>query len=156
MNAMLEAGHRAEPTFWELDLEHAAILLTDQYGKPGAWEEFAKEVFTRPNGLGAEGYARLVAGMAGSFRNVFRQSKASREVTGRGLEDLLKKAPDSRHHICSAANLAGMAGDHRYAADLMGRLDVAYLPKSKVEEEVEVFSRNIASAFESRQLREPR
>jgi hypothetical protein len=57
---LLEEGKAFEPKFCGYDIARASSLLPRWYGEPGDWEAYAEQAAERPDGLGAEIYARIV------------------------------------------------------------------------------------------------
>jgi hypothetical protein len=126
--ALLADAHALEPEFWGFDAARAKSLLPRWYGEPGDWEAYAAAAAARPNGLGAEGYARIVLHLMGYYEHVFRQTKASWPMTREGLEILLEKHPESLDLRSRAALLAVMAQDQPYAKARFDDLGDRYLP----------------------------
>ena len=129
LDALAEEGHANAPDFWRSDIARANSLLPRWQGKPGDWEAYAEKAATRPDGLGAEVYARIVIFMLYYYDHVFRQSKASWPRTREGLEQLRKKYPDALELTSYAALLAAMAEDQATAQGMFAALGDAYLPK---------------------------
>ena len=150
MNAMLENGHKAEPQFWEFDLAHASLLVSGKYGKPGDWEAFALKVATRPNGIGFEGYARVVMGMSDAYNDIFKQSKAQWPITKEGLAALIQRFPDSQRNVCRAGDLAVKANDFGYAHGVLSRLAIDCVPRDLPGEQVYGFQQEVREAFAKR------
>ena len=125
---LLAEAHKFEPKYWGYDTSRAYSLLPRWLGQPGDWEAYAEEAAARPDGLGAELYARIVIRLRGFHENIFRESKASWPKTREGLAELLRKYPDSLGLLSEAAMLATMAEDRTLAKELFDRIGDRYLP----------------------------
>ncbi len=84
-----------EPGFFPYYLQKARYLLPRWHGKPGEWEEFAEAVAKKPDGPGAEVYARIIMDMARDHRDVFGETAVSWELARAGFEEILQKYPES-------------------------------------------------------------
>lgn len=124
-DALVEAAHAAEPTFWRYDTKRAYSLLPRWHGAPGDWESFAAKASARPDGLGAEVYARIVLWLTGYYDDIFVESEASWSKTREGLELMLKRYPDSLTVGNQAAMLAVKAKDKAMARRVFAQLDGA-------------------------------
>jgi hypothetical protein len=122
-SALLGEAHAAEPRYWGYDTTRAISLLPRWYGQPGEWETYAEETSARPDGLGAELYARIVATQATYYKNVFRETQASWPRTREGLEQMRQRYPDSLVILNTTAMLATMAEDRALAKEIFDRLD---------------------------------
>lgn len=127
---LLDEAHAFEPTFWGYDTSRAYSLLPRWHGEPGDWEAYAEESATRANGLGAEVYARIAMRLRGFYDNIFRETKASWPRTKEGIEQLMKKYPESLDLLSNAAILATLAEDRPLAKELFDRLGDRYLPSA--------------------------
>jgi hypothetical protein len=117
-----------EPKFWAFDTARAYSLLSRWHGAPGDWEAYAEQASARPEGLGAEAYARIAMSMRGYYENIFRESQASWPKTREGLEEMRKAYPDSLDILSNSALLAAQAGDRALSKEMFERLGDAYLP----------------------------
>lgn len=117
-----------EPKFWGYDTSRAWSLMPRWHGEPGDWEAYAAQAAERPDGLGAEVYARIVIRLQGTYDNIFRESKASWPKTKEGLELMRKKYPDSLEILSRSAKLATFAADRECAKGLFEQLGDKYLP----------------------------
>lgn len=127
---LLAEAHAFEPKFWGYDIARAYSLLPRWHGEPGDWEKFADAAAARPEGLGAEGYARIVMRQRSFYANVFRDSAAKWPPTREGLTVLLEKYPASLGLLSEAAMLATMAEDRALAKELFDRIGDRYLPST--------------------------
>ena len=121
-DAIVEEAHAAEPLFWGYDTKRAYSLLTRWHGSPGEWESFALKAATRPDGLGAEIYTRIVLNMTGYYGNIFDESDASWPKAREGLELMLKRYPMSLEIVNKAARLSYLARDREMAKAMFDRL----------------------------------
>ncbi|EDY21494.1 hypothetical protein CfE428DRAFT_0739 [Chthoniobacter flavus Ellin428] len=103
------------PQFYGYDMAHAHYLLPRWYGEEGDWEKSAEEEAQKPEGLGAEGYARVVGSLTGYYGNIFRESHASWPKTREGYEQICKKYPDSLSSRAVFFRMACLAGDRGLA-----------------------------------------
>lgn len=129
---LMEEAHALEPTFWGYDASRAYSLLPRWHGAKGDWEAFAAKAAARPDGLGAEVYARIVMRLVDFHENIFRESKASWPKTKEGIEILKKKYPDSVEILSYGALLATSAYDNATAKAYFEELGDRYLEDSKV------------------------
>jgi hypothetical protein len=143
-NAMLEEAVSFEPKFWGYHTTRAYSLLPRWHGQPGDWEAYAEQAAERPDGLGAEVYARIVIRLRGFHDNVFGETKASWPKTREGLEIMLKKYPDSLEIASNAARLASIAQDREMAQQMFARIGDQYLPSVWRKPERFVHCRNWA------------
>jgi hypothetical protein len=127
---LLKEARAAEPTFWGYDTARAYSLLPRWFGNKGDWEAFAAEAAKRPDGLGAEVYARIVMRLAAFHGNIFKDSKASWPKTKEGLDILHKKYPDSVEILSYAALLATFAHDNKAAKAYFEELGDRFLEKN--------------------------
>ena len=128
-NALLGEAHASEPGYWGYDTTRAISLMPRWYGQPGEWEAYAEETSARPDGLGPELYARIVASQAGYYENVFRETQASWPKTREGLEQMRQKYPNSLVILNTTAKLATLADDRPLAREIFDRLGDTYLPE---------------------------
>jgi hypothetical protein len=128
-DAVVEQVKAYSPKFWAYDTARAFSLLPQWYGEPGDWEDYAEKVAARPDGLGAEVYARIVMRLFGYYDNVFKETKASWPKTKEGLEIMLKKYPGSAEIITLSAALATRAADRPFAKANFDRLGTTYLAR---------------------------
>jgi uncharacterized protein (TIGR02996 family) len=129
---ILDVARASEPTFWGYDTARAYSLLPRWHGEPGDWEAFAEAAAARPDGLGAEVYARIVMRMVSFHKNVFKESKASWPKTKEGLDILRKKHPESVEILSYAALLATCAFDNTSAKAYFEELGDRYFEQSSV------------------------
>jgi len=120
----LFAGAKAfEPQFWGYDVSKSWYLMPRWYGEPGDWEQAAEADATRPDGLGAEGYAHVVIARSSNYKNVFRETAASWPLARKGCEVLRQKYPDSLEILSGYCNLACQAGDRSLAKQLFQQIN---------------------------------
>jgi hypothetical protein len=124
---LLEEAKKFEPKFWGYDVARAHSLLPRWYGEPGDWEEYAEHAAARPDGLGAEVYARIVMAEHGYYDNVFRETKASWPKVREGLLALRQKYDHSFEILNLTAKLAALAGDRALAKETFDKLGDTYL-----------------------------
>ncbi len=110
------------PKFWAYDCSLAHYLLPRWHGQPGDWEKAAAAGMQRPDGLGAEVYARVVASQLGYYDNVFKETQASWPHTRDGMEVMRQKYPESLQILNQYCKLAYLAGDRAKAQELYGQL----------------------------------
>ncbi len=115
------------PQFYLYDTAHAYYLLPRWYGEEGDWEKSAEEEMQKPEGLGAEGYARVVVHLMDYYGNIFRESHASWPKTRAGFEQIHKKYPASLFDTTLFYELACLAGDREVAQQLFQDLN-GYIP----------------------------
>lgn len=127
-DSWLTEAKSIEPKFWGYDTERAFSLLPRWYGKPGEWEAYAEEASARPDGLGAETYARIVIHLRGYHENIFTESKASWPKVRDGLAEMRKKYPTSLEIVSHSALLATMGQDRALAKAMFDQLGDTYLP----------------------------
>jgi hypothetical protein len=123
----VEEAKAVEPKFWTYDISRAESLLPRWFGKPGDWEEYAEQAAARPDGLGAEVYARIVASLHSYYDNVFHETKASWPKTRDGLAQIRQRCPESLDAISETALLAVMAEDRAVAKAMFDQLGDRYL-----------------------------
>lgn len=107
------------PQYFYYDQSLANYLLPRWYGQPGDWEKAAAAEMKRPQGLGAEGYARVVLSLRGYYDNIFQETKASWPDTRAGMEMLRQKYPQSREILIVYCKLAFLAKDQPVAKSLV-------------------------------------
>jgi len=116
------------PRYWGYDVSRAYSLLPRWYGSSeNDWVDYAGWAADQENGLGDEGYARVVTRMVGFYGSVFRETRADRARTLRGLRILLDKYPDSELIASQAARLAVVGRDREMAKALFERLGDTYI-----------------------------
>jgi hypothetical protein len=125
---LLENAKAFEPKFWGYDTARAISLLPRWYGEPGDWEAYAEQVAARPDGLGAEIYARIVMSLHGYYDNVFRETKASWPKVRQGLIEMRQKYPRSFDLLNQTALLSTLGDDRELAQESFGKLGDSYLP----------------------------
>jgi hypothetical protein len=123
----VEAAKSYEPKFWGYDISRAESLLPRWYGELGDWEAYAEKVAARPDGLGLEVYARIVAALHGYYGNIFRETNASWPNVRAGLERMRQLYPRSLDIISETALLAVMADDPTVAKEMFDQLGNKYL-----------------------------
>lgn len=127
-DALVAEAKAFEPKFWGYDTERAFSLLPRWYGERGEWEAYAENVSLRPDGLGAETYARIAIRLRGFHSNLFRETNASWPRIREGLQQMCQKYPDSIEIVSNAALLASTAEDRAFAKEMFDRLGDNYLP----------------------------
>ncbi|MHA3771796.1 hypothetical protein ACXR0O_09700 [Verrucomicrobiota bacterium sgz303538] len=127
-DALVTEAKSVEPKFWGYHTERAFSLLPRWYGEEGDWETYAEQEAERPDGLGAEMYARIVMNLRGYHENIFRETKASWPKTREGLEQLRKKYPKSLEFVNQTAMLATVAQDRELAKEMFDQLGDNYMP----------------------------
>jgi hypothetical protein len=88
---------------------------------------YAEDASARPDGLGAETYARIVIVLWRYYDNIFRETKASWPRVREGLEQMRKKYPESLDIISQTAMLATLAEDRALAKEMFDQLGDTYL-----------------------------
>lgn len=126
-DALMAQAYAFEPKFWGYDTARAKSLLPRWHGEPGDWEAFAEKSKERPDGLGAETYARVVLSLHGYYDNIFQETKASWPSTKEGLAKMLEKYPRSVDLLHKTAVLACFADDRELAAQMFTRIGKNYL-----------------------------
>ena len=117
-----------EPTFWHIDAFRSYSLLPRWYGEEGDWEAYALKTLERENGLGAEGYVRIVMNRSQHYGNVFRDAKnPSWETAKEGLIALRKKYPDSLSIENWCAKMGTKGNDREFAKAAFERLGDTYV-----------------------------
>jgi hypothetical protein len=106
-----EAAKGIEPEFLPYDYAYAYYLMPRWHGKDGDWEAFAAAEMKRENGLGAEGYARLIFAMHGYYKNIFKESRARWVPVKEGYSLMFKKYPAAKSLLNQYAALAVQADD---------------------------------------------
>lgn len=127
-DTLMEQAKTFEPKFWACDTERAFSLLPRWYGREGDWEAYAEAAAARPEGLGAEVYARIVISLRGSCDKIFEETKASWPKTREGLIVLLQKYPESIELASQASFPAAMNDDRALAQEMFARIGETYLP----------------------------
>jgi len=125
---LLEEAKAIEPKFWGYDIARASSLLPRWYGEPGDWEAYADQAAARPDGLGAEIYARIVMALSGYYDNVFRETNASWPQVREGLIAMRQKYPRSFELLNHTALLSTLGGDRELAKETFAKLGDSYLP----------------------------
>ncbi len=105
------------------DFAQARFLMVRWHGEVGDWEKAAEKEIERPDGLGHEGYARVVADQRGYYDDIFKETKASWPLTRTGFEKLRKRHPDSAEILNTFCRLAVIAGDKQLAKKLFDEID---------------------------------
>jgi hypothetical protein len=123
MGKVYAEAKQVAPQFPYFDTSLAYYLLPRWHGQPGDWEKAAAAELQRPNGLGTEGYARVVMKLHAFYDNIFRETKASWPNTRAGLEVMRKKFPESLEILTYQCKLACLAGDRPLAQALFQKLD---------------------------------
>ena len=126
--ALMKDAKSYSPVFWGYDTSRAYSLLPRWHGQPGDWENYALQASLAKDGLGAEIYARIVLHLAGYYRNVFEETKASWPKTREGLDAMREKYPDFHEVTNWAAKLAVLAKDYPEASRLFAQLGDSYDP----------------------------
>jgi len=121
-DALFDEAKKFEPTFWSYDLARANYLLPRWHGKPGEWEAAAEAEAQRPDGLGWETYARVVAAQRGYYADIFRNTKASWPRTREGFELMRQRYPDDFGIPSTYCRLACVAEDQDTAKKLFTEL----------------------------------
>jgi hypothetical protein len=111
------------PQFYYYDQSMAYYLMPRWYGKEGDWEKAAAAEMQRPQGLGAEGYARVIIHLLGFYENIFQQTKASWPDARAGMEALRKKYPQSLEIVAQYCKMACLAADRPLARSLFQQLN---------------------------------
>ncbi|HEX7261414.1 MAG TPA: hypothetical protein VF258_06330 [Luteolibacter sp.] len=120
--ALFQEAKKSEPQFFPFDLSRAYYLLPRWHGEPGDWEAAAEKEIERQDGLGFEGYARVVTEQARFYDNVFKQSKASWSKTKKGFDEMHIRYPDSKEILNTYCRMAYFAGDRVQAKKLFGEI----------------------------------
>jgi hypothetical protein len=123
---LVEEAKSFDPTFWGFDMQRANSLLPRWFGHPGEWESYAEDAAARPDGLGAEIYARIVMENWSYYDNVFQDTRIFWAKTREGLTIILQKYPRSFEFKNMAARLAGLAEDREFAQKMFGQLGDTY------------------------------
>lgn len=123
----VEEAKALEPQFWTYDVSRADSLLPRWFGEPGDWETYAEQAAARPDGLGPEVYARIVASLRGYYDNIFHDTNASWPKTRDGLAQIRQRYPQSLDTINETALLAVMADDRAVAKAMFDQLGDRYL-----------------------------
>jgi hypothetical protein len=126
-DAIVAEAVAQDPCFFSVDQTRANMLLPRWFGQPGDWEAYAQQASERPNGLGAEIYARIVMHLSGYYDNVFSETKASWPRTREGLLMMRKKYPKSIEILSMNARMAAIAGDREFARESFDLLGDQYL-----------------------------
>jgi len=127
-DAIVARAIEQEPTFWHIDTFRSYSLLPRWYGEEGDWEAYASETLKRENGLGAEGYVRIVMDRSQHYGNVFRDARnPSWKTAKEGLETLRKKYPDSVSIENWCAKMGTLGNDREFAKAAFERLGDSYI-----------------------------
>lgn len=121
-DSVVEKSVAEEPKYYPIDEMRATTLLPRWYGEPGDWEAYALKAAERPDGLGAETYARIVLALWGYHDNIFRETKISWPKTKEGLQLLRTRYPDCVKHLHLAARFAAEAGDIAYSKECFDQI----------------------------------
>lgn len=145
-NALLGEAHAFAPRYWDYDTSRAISLMPRWYGQPGECEAYAEETAARPDGLGAELYARIVASQCGYYENIFTETQVSWPKTREGLEQMRQRYPDSLNILNITAMLATLAEDWPMAKESYTRIGDTYLAMVWWKPERFIHFRNLAMA----------
>ena len=119
---VFEEAKAFEPQYFTYDTARAKFLMPRWYGEEGDWEAAAEKEIANPNGLGAEGYARVVADQRGYYDDIFKETKASWEKTRAGFEQMRSHYPDSAEVLNTYCRLACIAEDRELAKKLFDQI----------------------------------
>ncbi len=119
---LFEEAKNFEPQYFQYDFGQAKFLMPRWYGEPGDWEAAAEKEIERANGLGLEGYARVVSEQRGYYDDIFGETKASWKQTQQGFEILRKNYPNSAEILNAYARLACIAEDRPLAKKLFAEI----------------------------------
>jgi hypothetical protein len=125
-DALVTKGLAIAPTYWPLTVTRAFSLLPIWLGKEGDWQAYAEKESRRPDGLGDEGYARIVCRMMFRYADVFRDGKASWPKTRKGLEILRKKYPEAMNFVNFTARMACVGRDRELAQKMFAQMGDGY------------------------------
>ncbi len=117
-NKIFQAAKALEPRYYPHNSAQTIYLLPRWFGKPGDWEAAAELESKRPDGYGPAGYAKNVYELLGFMPDIFKESKASWEITKKGYEALRTSYPDSKDILNQFAILAVVAKDKPTAKKL--------------------------------------
>ncbi len=127
-DALYAEAKAFEPTFWRYDTSRAQYLLPRWHGKRGEWEKFAEKTADDPNGLGNEGYARVVIALWPYYDDLFAETDTSWPRTLEGLRTMHEKYPDSLELLNFATLYACQVGDQSAAREMFEKMGDRYLP----------------------------
>ena len=119
---LFEEAKAIEPRYYPQDFVQARFLMVRSHGEAGDWEAAAEKEIDRPNGLGLEGYARVVSDQRGYYDDVFTETKASWPKTREGFDLLRKRYPDSAEILNTYCRLACIAGEKAHAKKLFDKI----------------------------------
>lgn len=119
---LIAEAHAFDHAFYMIDDSRVYSLLPRWLGEPGEWEAYAEAAAARPDGLGAESYARMVNSVSIYYDNVFRETKANWPKTREGLEIIRQKFPFSLYWINASAKLATQGEDWPLAMEMFRRI----------------------------------
>jgi hypothetical protein len=119
---MFEEAKATELLYFPHDFVQARFLMVRWQGEPGDWEAAAEKEIDRPNGLGLEGYARVISDQRGYYDDIFSETKASWPKTRAGFDLLRKRYPDSAEILNTYCRLACIAGDKTHAKKLFDEI----------------------------------
>ena len=119
---LFEEAKSFEPKYFKYDFAQAKFLMPRWYGEPGDWESAAEKEIDRPNGLGLEGYARVISEQRGYYDDIFEETKASWRKTQQGFELMSKNHPDSAEILNAYTRLACIAEDRPLAKKLFEKI----------------------------------
>ena len=122
------------PTLWGSYGGEAFRLQPRWYGEPGDWEALAARSADQIGGTQGDAlYARIVWDIAAAnykYENIWKNSRADWPRTKRGLEALLREAPDSLAAQTIAFELGFRAQDWEFARAMLtqigGKVDAGY------------------------------
>jgi hypothetical protein len=116
----------AFPKFHQYDELRAHSLLPRWHGERGDWEKYAANAAARPDGVGAEIYARIVIYLDEFYDNIFRESNASWDMTKSGIRTLVQRHPNAKEFVAYSAKLAVLAKDREFARTMFDALGSTY------------------------------
>jgi hypothetical protein len=119
---LFEEAKAIEPQYYPHDFVQARFLMTRWHGQAGDWEAAAEKEIDRPNGLGLEGYARVVSDQRGHYDDIFTETKASWPKTKEGFNLLRQRYPDSYEILNTYCRLACIAGEKAHAKMLFDQI----------------------------------
>jgi hypothetical protein len=119
---LFEEAKAIEPRYYPQDFVQARFLMVRSHGEAGDWEAAAAKEIERPNGLGLEGYARVISDQRGHYDDIFSETKASWPQTRDGFELLRKRYPHSFEILNTYCRLACIAGEKAHAKKLFDEI----------------------------------
>jgi hypothetical protein len=115
---MFEDAKATEPQYYPHDLAQARFFMIRWHGEAGDWEAAAEKEIERSDGLGLEGYARVISDQRGYYDDIFSETKACWTKTREGFDLLRQRYPDSAEILNTYCRLACIAGDKTHAKTL--------------------------------------